>query len=58
MGGYDNETSRSLSKAKQKSRDHHYHKNRKLYEEYTSGKFQYLMSFSDYKKKVKKRKTT
>ena len=58
MGGYDNETSRGLTKAKQKSRDHHYNKNKKLYEEYLSSKYQYTMSFVDYKKKIRKKKIT
>jgi hypothetical protein len=56
MGGYDNTTSKSVSKAKTKSINHHYKNNQKLYEEYISSKFQYLMSFPEYKKRVKKRK--
>lgn len=56
MGGYDNETGKELSKAKQQSIQHHYKKNQALYQEYMTSKYQYVMSFVDYKKKIKKKR--
>ena len=56
MGGYDNQTSKTISKAKQQSLEHHYKKNQSLYEEYKSSKYQYTMSFVNYKRMIDKRK--
>jgi hypothetical protein len=56
MGGYDNQTSKKVSNAKQKSIRYHYDRNQSLYEEYKSSKYQYLMSFVNYKKMVNKKK--
>ena len=56
MGGYDNKTSKNVSNAKQKSIQYHYNRNQSLYEEYKSSKYQYTMSFVNYKRMIDKRK--
>lgn len=52
MGGYDNRTSREFTNNRQKAGKMNAIKSGKLYERYVSDeKAQYIMTFSEYKKK-------
>lgn len=56
MGGMDNKTSISLTKAKQNSRKFHAKNNAKLYEEYLVSGKQYSQTFLEWKKLNSKRR--
>lgn len=51
-----NKTGKEITKAKINSIEHHTKNNMSMFDEYKNSKFQFTMTFSDFKKMKRKRK--
>lgn len=58
MGGMDNNTSRSLTSAKHKSKEYHAKQNEALYKQYLASGAQYTCTFEDWKSPKKNKSNT